>query len=90
MKNLLILLFIPFVCLGQVKYILNDSILMQKLKFCYFGDTIIYNDLSDEFYQPLLKCRGAIKTYILTNGNNWYEINTDTPVGFDGNLVLTH
>ena len=35
---------------------------------------------------------GAIKTYILTNGD-WYEAYSDNnqgPAGFDGNLVLTH
>ena len=67
MKRLiLLLLFIPLVSFGQVKYILNDSILMQKLKFCYFGDTVIYNDLPDEFYQPLTKCSdGVFHTFII-------------------------
>jgi hypothetical protein len=82
MKNLLILLFIPFVCLGQVKYILNDSILMQKLKFCYFGDTIIYNDLSDEFYQPLPKCsNGTYHTFIVHS--NYLIVYPET-IGYQG------
>lgn len=60
------MLFIPLVSYGQVKYILNDSILMQKLKFCYFGDTVIYNDLKDEFFGPLLECKnGVYHTFII-------------------------
>lgn len=65
-KTLLLMLFIPLVSYGQVKYILNDSILMQKLKFCYFGDTVIYNDLKDEFFGPLLECKnGVYHTFII-------------------------
>ena len=33
---------------------------------------------------------GVIKTYISNSNNNWYEYGSDTPAGFDGNLVLTH
>jgi hypothetical protein len=33
---------------------------------------------------------GVIKTYSMSYDNDWYEYGSDTPVGFDGNLVLTH
>ena len=73
MKKLLLLsALLIFACKNkntnskELKYILNDSILMQKLKFCYFGDTVIYNDLPDEFFAPLPKCKdGVYHTFII-------------------------
>ena len=81
-KLILLLLFIPLVSFGQVKYILNDSILMQKLKFCYFGDTVIYNDLPDEFFLPLPKCtNGVYHTFIIDS--NYFIVYPQT-LGYSG------
>jgi len=30
---------------------------MQKLNLCYYGDSVIYNGLNDEFNMPLERCR---------------------------------
>tara|TARA_X000000368_G_scaffold198879_1_gene157003 strand:- start:489 stop:974 length:486 start_codon:yes stop_codon:yes gene_type:complete len=63
---LILLLNIPFIGIGQTRYVLNDSVLMMKMKFCYFGDSVVYNDLTDEFYHPLPKCsEGTYHTFII-------------------------
>ena len=51
---------------SQNSYSLNDSTLMMKLKLCYYGDSVVYNDLSDEFYGPLRQCSwGQYHTFYL-------------------------
>ncbi len=71
------MIIIPFISSGQNKYTLNDSILMQKLKFCYFGDTVVYNDLTDEFYGPLPKCSdGTYHTFLVDS--RYYVIYPET------------
>ena len=42
---------------NYVSYTKNDSLLMQKLNICYYGDSVIYNGLNDEFNMPLESCR---------------------------------
>ena len=90
MKNAILLILLTFlsckqstdysdswVSSGQNKYILNDSILMQKLKFCYFGDTVVYNDLPAEFYGPLPKCsNGTYHTFIIDS--NYFIVYPET------------
>ena len=74
---LILLLTIPFIGFGQTRYILNDSILMMKLKFCYFGDSVVYNDLPAEFYQPLPKCsEGTYHTFIIDS--NYFMVYPKT------------
>ena len=61
----------------QTKYILNDSILMKKLNFCYFGDDVVYNDLKDEFYGPLPQCsEGTYHTFIIDS--NYFIVYPQT------------
>ena len=75
--SFLILIIIPFISSGQNKYILNDSVLMQKLKFCYYGDTVVYNDLTDEFYSPLPKCsNGTYHTFMIDS--NYFIVYPET------------
>ena len=50
------ILFLSTTVFSQSKYTLNDSIIMCDMKFCYFGDSIQYNGLKDEFRVPLPKC----------------------------------
>ena len=79
MKRILfiLLLTIPFVGFGQKEYILNDSVLMMKLEFCYYGDSVVYNDHIDEFYGPLEKCsEGVYHTFIVDS--NYYVVNPRT------------
>ena len=78
----ILILTIPFVGFGQTRYILNDSILMMKLKFCYFGDSVVYNDLTDEFYHPLPKCsEGTYHTFIIDS--NYFMVYPKT-IGWTG------
>ena len=52
---------------------------MMKLKFCYCGDSVIYNDLIDEFYGPLEKCsEGSYHTFIVDS--NYYVVNPRTSI----------
>ena len=84
----ILILTIPFVGFGQTRYILNDSILMMKLKFCYFGDSVVYNDLTDEFYHPLPKCsEGTYHTFIIDS--NYFMVFPKNPED-SIDIVLTH
>ena len=85
MKKILFILFLstPFIGFGQTKYILNDSVLMMKLKFCYYGDSVVYNDMIDEFYGPLPKCsEGTYHTFIVDS--NYYVVNPVSGTGLYG------
>ena len=78
----IILLAFSLTVFGQKEYVLNDSILMMKLKFCYYGDSIVYNDGIDEFYLPLPKCsEGSYHTFIIDS--IYYVVNPRTS-GYSG------
>ena len=53
--NLFVLLF-PMIIMGQISYSLNDSIKLKELGVCTFGNDVKFNNLKDEFHQPLPDC----------------------------------
>ena len=68
MKRLVLLLLLSVLVLdvkSQNKYIYNDTTLMMKLKLCYFGDSVIYNNFDAlELQIPLPECsNGEYHTY---------------------------
>ena len=72
-KSLIVIpvLFLSFNVLSQVRFNLNDSILMVNMKICYYGDSIVYNDLKDEFRIPLPKC-SEVTFYSFEVGGDLY------------------
>jgi len=42
--------------MGQISYSLNDSIKLKELGVCTFGNDVKFNNLKDEFHQPLPDC----------------------------------
>ena len=75
---------------SQNRYSYNDSTLMMQLKLCYYGDSVIYNDLSDEFYGPLRKCSwGEYHTFYIDD----YLIivpNDAAYVGSGGGIIFLY
>ena len=72
MKRLVLPLLLSVLVLdvkSQNKYIYNDTTLMMKLKLCYFGDSVIYNNYDVlELQIPLPECsNGEYHTYIIND-----------------------
>lgn len=62
---------------GQISYSLNDSIKLKELGVCTYGNNIKFNNLKDEFYEPLPDCsNGNYHLYSLDDSLHLLYPNT--------------